>query len=52
MDQLRTSSAEYELTGLEDRDEDTGTLNSSSHPIMHGRKGKTIVLWIHFIDTT
>ena len=40
MDQLRSSSAEYELTGLEDRDEDTGTVVNSISPIMHGRKGK------------
>eukprot|EP01035_Chromulina_nebulosa_P007460 gene7460-10073_t len=45
MDQLRTSSAEYELTGLEDRDEDTGTLYSSSHPIMHGRKARLGIEW-------
>ena len=37
MDQLRISSAEYELTGLEDRDEDTGNTSSRS-PILIGRK--------------
>ena len=43
MDQLRTTSAEYELTGLEDRDEDTGTTSSRS-PILIGRKeGKLLI---------
>jgi hypothetical protein len=42
MDQLRTSSAEYELTGLEDRDEDTGNTSSRS-PILIGRKEGKLV---------
>lgn len=53
MEQLRSSSAEYELTGLEDSDEDTGSTVTSSSRIMRDRelarydwKRSDIIFWL------